>query len=94
MEHIYLQTVTLTKEGSTWSTLNKATTSYCLRSSLVTEAVTNLPAMQETWVRSLDWEDTLEKGMPTHSCVLPGESLWTEESGGLQSMGSQRVGHN
>ena len=46
--------------------------------------------MWETWVQSLGWEDPLEEGMVT----LPGESPWTEEPGGLQSMGSQRVGHD
>ena len=56
-------------------------------------AVKNLPAMQETWVRSLDWEDPLEEGMATHSSILAGRIPWTEESGGLQSMGSQRVRH-
>ena len=50
-----------------------------------------LPAMWETWVQLLGWEDTLEKVMATHSSILAGESSWTEEPGGLQSMGSQRV---
>ena len=52
--------------------------------------VKNLPAMQEMWVRSLGWEDPLEKEMATVSCVLAWEILWTEESGGLWSMGSQQ----
>ena len=56
--------------------------------------VKNLPAMQETQVRSLGWEDPLEKGMATHSSILAWRIPWTEEPGGLQSMGSQRVGHN
>ena len=51
--------------------------------------VKNLPAMQETWVRSLDWEDPLEKGMASHSSILAWKIPWTEESGGLQSMGLQ-----
>ena len=52
--------------------------------------VKNLPAMQETWVPSLDWEGSLEKEMATHSSILAWEIPWnTEESGGLQSMGSQ-----
>ena len=51
--------------------------------------VKNLPAMQETWVRSLGQEDPLEKGMAIHSSNLAWEISWTEESGGLQSMGSQ-----
>ena len=56
--------------------------------------VKNLPAMQETWVRSLDWEDPLEKEIATYSSILPGGSPQTNEPGGLQSMGSQRVGHD
>ena len=56
--------------------------------------VKNLPAMQETWVRSLGWEDPLEKGIATHSSVLAWIISWTEEPGGLQSMESQRVRHN
>ena len=53
----------------------------------------NLLAMQETWVRSLGWEDSLEEEMATHSNILAWEIPWTEEPGRLQSMGSQRVGH-
>ena len=56
--------------------------------------VKNPPAMQETWVRSLGWEDPLEKEMATHSSILAWRIPWTEEPGGLQSMGLQRVGHN
>ena len=62
--------------------------------SLVAQTVKNSPAMQETWVPSLGWEDPLEEGVATHSSVLAWRIPWTEESGGLQSMGSQRVGHN
>ena len=54
----------------------------------------NLLAVQKTWVRSLGWEDLLEKGMATHSSTLAWRIPWTEEPGGLQSKGSQRVGHN
>ena len=61
---------------------------------LVAQLVKNLPAMRETWVRSLGWEDPLEKGTATHSSSLAWRIAWTEEPGGLQSMGSQRVGHN
>ena len=57
------------------------------------QMVKNLPAMKETWVRSLGWEDPLEKGMATYSSILAWRISWTEEPGGLQSMGSQRVGH-
>ena len=53
-----------------------------------------LPAMCETWVQSLGWEDPLEKEMATHSSILAWRIPWTEEPGGLQSTGSQRVGHN
>ena len=56
--------------------------------------VKNMPAMQETWVQSLGWEDPLEKGMATHSSILAWRIPWTEESGGLQCMGSQRVRHD
>ena len=49
----------------------------------------NLPARQETWVRSLDWEDPLEDGMATHSSILAWRIPWTEEPGGLQSIASQ-----
>ena len=56
--------------------------------------VKNLPAMQETWVRSLGQEDPLEKEMATHSSILAWRIPWTEEPGGLQSTGSQRVGHD
>ena len=57
-------------------------------------AIKNLPAMQETWVWSLGWEDPLEKGMETHSSVLVREIPWTEESGGLQSMDLQKLTHD
>ena len=55
--------------------------------------VKNLPAMQETWVRSLGQEDLLEKETATHSSILAQRIPWTEEPGGLQSMGLQRVRH-
>ena len=59
--------------------------------SLVTQMVKNLPAMQETQVQSLGWEDPLEKGMTTHSSILAWRIPWTEEPGMLQSVGSYRV---
>ena len=65
-----------------------------LQVSLVGQSVKNLPAVQETWVRSLGWEDPLEKEMETHSSILAWKISWTEEPGGLQSMGSKRVGHD
>ena len=58
---------------------------------LVAQTVWNLPAMQETQVRSLGWEDPLEKEVATHSSILAQRIPWTEEPGGLQSMGLQRV---
>ena len=60
----------------------------------VAQMVKNLPAMWETWVRSLGWEDPLEKGMATHSSILARRISWTEEPGGLLSMWSQRVRHH
>ena len=65
-----------------------------LQVSHVAQLVKNLPAVQETWVRSLGWEDPLEKEMETHSSILVWKISWTEEPGGLQSMGSKRVGHD
>ena len=62
--------------------------------SLVAQMVNNLPAMQETQVQSLGQEDILEKGLATHSNILAWKIPWTEEIGGLQSTGSQRVGHD
>ena len=58
------------------------------------QTVKRLSAMQETQVRSLGWEDPLEKEMAAHSNILAWKIPWTEEPGWLQSMGSQRVGHN
>ena len=62
--------------------------------SLVAQIVKNPPAMRETWVPSLGWEDPLEEEMATHSSILAWRFPWTEEPGGLQSMRLQRVGHN
>ena len=61
---------------------------------LVAQMIKNLPAMQETWVRPLGWEDPLEKEMATHSSIIPWRIPWTEEPARLQSTGSQRVGHD
>ena len=61
--------------------------------SLVAQMVKNPPALQETWLWSVAWEDPLEEGMATHSSILTWRMPWTEEPGGLQSMGSQRVRH-
>ena len=62
--------------------------------SLVAQMVKHLPTMQETWVQSLGQEDPLEKAMATHSSTLAWKIPWTEELGGLQSVGSHRVGHD
>ena len=59
--------------------------------SLVAQKMRNPSAIQETWVQSLGWEDLLENAMATHPSILAWRILWTEEPGGLQSMGLQRV---
>ena len=64
------------------------------RASLMAQMVRNLPAMQETWIQSLGWEDPLEKGMATHSSILAWRIPWTEEPGGILSMGLQRIRHD
>ena len=80
MEHSNL------KETEGWERIRGA--------SLVTQMVKNLPAMQETRVQSVGREDPLEKRMATHSSILAWRIPWTEETGRLQSMGSQRVSHD
>ena len=69
-------------------------TQYIYMASLVAQTVMDQPEMQETRVRSLGREDPPEEGMATHSSILAWRIPWTEEPGGLQSMGSQRVGHD
>ena len=64
------------------------------RPSLVAQTIQNLPEMQDTWVQSLGWEDLLKKEMATHSGVLAWRIPWIEESGGLQSLRSGKVGHD
>ena len=61
--------------------------------SLVAQMIKHLPTIQETWIRSLGQEFPLEKEMATHSSTLAWKIPWIEKPGGLQSMGSQRVGH-
>ena len=80
--------MSLSKKG-----LNKKH-SICLQASLVAQTIKHLPTMSETWIRSLGWEDPLEKEMATHSSTLAWKIPWMEEPGGLQSMESQRVRHN
>ena len=53
--------------------------------------IKNLPTMQKAWVQSVDWEDPMEDLITTHSSILAWRIPWTEEPGGLQSMGSQRI---
>ena len=70
---------------------------YSIKSSRlprVAQTVKNLTAVQETQLRSLGQDDPLEKGMATHSSILAWRIPWTEEPGGLQSVGSQRVSHD
>ena len=86
------------KESDTTERLSTHTcTSALSRASLVLLVVKNPPANAgdvRDRIQSLDWEDPLEKGMATHSSILSWEIPWTEEPGGLQSMGLQRVGHD
>ena len=67
---------------------------HSLMDFLVAQMVKRLPTMWETWVQSLGREDFLEKEMATHSSILAWKIPWMEEPGGLQFMGSQRVGHD
>ena len=82
--------------NKSWQTSYNQALSWCttLCPMLAAQMIKNLPAMQESQVPSLGWEDPLEKQMATHSSILAWRILWTEEPGGLQSMGSQRVRHN
>ena len=90
------------KGGAWWATVHGVAKSgtrlsyftFIHRASLVAQMVKDPPAMQETQVRSLGQEDSLEEGMAAHSSVLAWKIPWTEEPGGLQSIGSQRVRHN
>ena len=80
-----------------WTTsesLYRLSYSYKLMNSLVTQMVKNMPAVWETWVWSLGQEDSLKKGMATHSSILAWRIPWTEEPGGPLSMGSHRVGYD
>ena len=75
-------------------TLTLEHTSHCKADSLVSQMVKSLPAVRETWVRSLGQEDPLKKEMATHSSTIAWKIPWAEEPGRLQSMGQQRVGHD
>ena len=81
------------------STMERAKRSLCTSlgrkgASLVAQPVKNPPAMQVTWVPSLDWEDPLEEGMATHSSILDWKIVMDRGAWQLQSMGLQRVGHD
>ena len=78
----------------TWGSDHSFFQTSFLNASLVAQMVKKLPAIQETQVRSLGQEDPLEKGMATYSSILACRIPWTEEPGGLQTMGSQRVGND
>ena len=81
--------------GHDWNNLAAAAAGTNIAgASVVAQSVKNLLAVQETWVRSLGWEDPLEKKMATHSSIIAWKISWTEKPGELQSMGSQTVGHN
>ena len=77
-----------------WNAILTPQSIWWILAPLLAQTVKNLPPMRETWVWSLGPEDSLEKGMATHSSILAWEIPWTEEFGGLQSMGLQRVRHN
>jgi hypothetical protein len=94
---VVLSTVSLQFQG--WFVLTSlkpilGTVAAYVMVSLVAQRLKPLPAMWETWVRSLGQEDPLEKEMAIHSSILAWRIPWTEKPGGLQSMGSQRVGHD
>ena len=74
--------------------INLYSPSTVLGASPVAQMVKNLPAMRDTWVQSLGWEDPLEESMATHASILARIIPWTEAPSGLQSMGSKRVGYN
>ena len=74
--------------------MNKTAIRLLNKSSLMTQTVNSLPAVWEIWVQSLGWEDPLEKETATHSSIVAWRIPWMEEPGRLQSMGSQRVGHD
>ena len=74
---------------SMFEDLSFGTTNFIGWASLVAQTLKNLPAVQETRIQSLGWEYPVEKKMATHSSILAGKIPWTEEPGGLQSMGSQ-----
>ena len=85
--------IPITKKGNAKECSNYCTIALISHASLVAQRLKHLPPMQETQVQSLGWEEPLEKEMATHSSILAWRIPWMEEPGGLQSTGSQRVGH-
>ena len=80
--------------AQSWTRLTRLSSSSSVQTSLVAQTVKLLPTMWETWVQSLGQKDLLEKEMATHSSILAWKIPWMEEPGRIQSIGSQRVGHN
>ena len=80
--------------SSSLNSTGNSAISWVIGMILVAQRLKHLPAMREAWVQSLGWEDPLEKEMATHSSILAWRIPWMEEPGGLQSTGSQRVGHD
>ena len=90
-----LQSMGSQRVGHDWAaSLSLSLWFLYLWASLVAQRLKHLPAMWETWVQSLGWEDPLEKERATHSSILAWRTPWREEPNGLQSMGSQIVGHD
>ena len=91
---LIILTLLLCKENCTYGRIHSFIQWLLIGASLVAQRVKRLPAMRETWVWSLGQEDPLEKEVATHSSTLAWKIPWTEKPGRLQSMGSQRVGHD
>ena len=86
--------IPIPKKGNAKECSNYHTIAFISHTSLVAQTVKSLSTMWETWVRSLGWEDPLEKEMAIHSRTIAWKIPWTEEPGRQQPMGSQRVGHD
>ena len=94
LETVYVQENNREEKNEKYISLYFDNTYTASRASLVAQMIKNLPAMWETCVQSLGWENPLEEGMAIYSSILPGESPWTEKPGELRSMGLQRVRHD
>ena len=82
------------EHNRSWDCLQNVLLHMFKWTSLVAQLVKNLPAVQETWVLFLGWDDPLEKEIATHSSIIAWEIPWMGDPGNLQSMGSQRIGHD